>query len=291
MLQRDRDLRGREAQSVAHDLRQHRAVPLTLGERVGSHRDGAEGVDRHRGVGDGAVLGAGLAPLFRREHGGDVAHIGDAGLHRCGEADAVKPAFRPRRLAFRAKRIERPFRCPVIRGGGEVAGIEHGAGGGAVGHGVRRHQIALDYRQRVEAEGRGHALHQALQRIVELGPAEAAIEPGRRLVRDDHAVRHRKMGDPVGAGEIAVVAIERRGLGRLQIGAAILQLVEAERRDPAVRVHRRLDPSHPVGRGVCRQQMFQPVLDPLDRARGLPRRERHRDDEREDRLLDAEAAA
>ena len=99
------------------------------------------------------------------------------------------------------------------------------------------------------------------------------------------------MGDPIGPGEVTVVAVERRGFGRLQIGAAILQLVEAERRGPAVRVHRRLDPSHPVGRGVCRQQMLQPVLDPLDRARGLPRRERHRDDERENRLLDAEAAA
>ena len=242
-------------------------------------------------MGDGAVLGPGLTPLCGTEHGGDVAHVGDAGLHRRGEADAVEPALHPRRLAFRAKRTERPFRCPVIRGGGEVAGIEHGAGGGAVGHGVRRHQVAPDHRQRVEVEGRGNALHQALQRVVELRPAEAAIEPGGRLVRDDHAVRHRKMGDVIRPGEIAVVAIERRGLGRLQIGAAILQLVEAERRDPAVGLYRCLDPGHPVGRGVCRQQMLQPVLDPLDRARGLPRRERHRDDEREDRLLDAEAAA
>ena len=154
--------------------------------------------------------------------------------------------------------------------------------------GTRLRRITV---QRVEAEGRGDALHQALQRVVELRPAEAAIETGRRLVGDDHAVRHRKMGDVIRTGEIAVVAVERRRLGRLQIGAAILQLVEAERRDPAVSLHRRLDPGHPVGRGVCRQQMLQPVLDPLDRARGLPRRERHRDDEREDRLLDAEAAA
>ena len=88
-----------------------------------------------------------------------------------------------------------------------------------------------------------------------------------------------------------MVAVERRGLRRLQIGAAVLQLIEAERRDAAVGLHGRLDPRHPVGRGVGRQQVLQPVLDPLDRACGLPRRERHGDDVREDRLLDAEAAA
>ena len=99
------------------------------------------------------------------------------------------------------------------------------------------------------------------------------------------------MGDAIGAGEIAVIAVERGGLGRAQVCAAVFQLVEAERRDPAVRLHRRLDPRHPVGRRVGRQQMLQPVLDPLDRARGLPRCERHGDDEGEDRLLDAEAAA
>ena len=117
------------------------------------------GVDRYRGVGDGAVLGTGLAPLCGTEHGGDVAHVGDAGLHRCGEADAVEPALRPRRLALGAKRIERPFNRAIVDGGAKIAGIEHGAGGGAVGHGVRWHQIALDHLQRVEAEGRGHALH------------------------------------------------------------------------------------------------------------------------------------
>ena len=291
VLQRHRDPVRRQSQRVAHHLREDRAVALALGQRVGHHRDGAERVDRDRGVADGAVLGPRLAPFLGRQHRGDVTHVGDAGLHRGGEADAVEPALRPCRIAFGAQGIERSLRRAVIERGGEVAGIEQGAGGGAVRHGVGRHQIAPDDVKRVEAEHFGHALHQALQRIVELRPAEAPVEPRRRLVGDDDAVRHREMGDAVGAGEVAVAAVERRGLRCLQVGAAVLQLIEAERRDAAVGLHRRLDLRHPVGRGVGRQQVLQPVLDPLDRARGLPRRERHGDDEREDRLLDPEAAA
>ena len=82
-------------------------------------------------------------------------------------------------------------------------------------------------------EGYGHPLHQPLQCVVELRASQnPRLSPVGRLVGDDHAVVHREMGDAVGAGEVAVVAVERRGLGRAQVGAAVLKLVEAKRRDP-----------------------------------------------------------
>ena len=97
-------------------------------------------------------LGPALRRSSARQHRGDVAHVGDAGLHRGGKSDAVEPALRPRRVAPGAERIERSLGRAVIQRGGEVAGIEHGAGGSAVGHGVARDQVAPDDVQRVEAE-------------------------------------------------------------------------------------------------------------------------------------------
>jgi hypothetical protein len=40
-------------------------------------------------------------------------------------------------------------------------------------------QIAPDHFQRIEPEGRGDALHQALEREIDLRPAEAADQPAR----------------------------------------------------------------------------------------------------------------
>ena len=70
--------------------------------------------------------------------------------------------------------------------------------------------------------------------IIDLRAAEAAIEPGRRLVGENDAVAHRDVPDVVGAGQVAVHAIERRRLRRTQMRTAILDLVPGQRGDAAV---------------------------------------------------------
>ena len=101
--------------------------------------------------------------------------------------------------------------------------------------GMRRtDEIALDHLERVEAEFDRDPLHQPFQREIHLRTAKSAVEPARRLVGDDDTVAHRDMSNVVGAGQVAVHAVERRRLGRAQMGAAILHLVPVERQNPAV---------------------------------------------------------
>ena len=97
--------------------------------------------------------------------------------------------------------------------------------------------------------------------------------------------------DPVRPGHVAVGAVERGGLGGAQVCAAVIELIPAQRSERAVPGDRRFKRRDPVGRRGRGEQMLQPILDPFDRTSRLARGEAHRDDVREDRLLDAEASA
>ena len=99
------------------------------------------------------------------------------------------------------------------------------------------------------------------------------------------------MANVVSAGEIAVHAIERGRLRRAQMCAAILKLIEGERRDPAIAIDGRLERGDAVGRRNRGAEMLQPVFDPLHRPSGRARRGGDEHDVGKDRLLDAEAAA
>ena len=99
------------------------------------------------------------------------------------------------------------------------------------------------------------------------------------------------MPDVVGAGQIAVHAIQRRGLRRTQMRAAILDLIPVEREDTAVVGDRGAQRRGPVGGGNRGGQMLEPVLDPFDRAPGRARCRGDQHDVGEDALLDAETAA
>ncbi len=99
----DADVRRREAENIGHDLRQHRAMALPLRHRGDVHGDRADRIERDRRGRLSAVLGSGLAALVRRQHRGDVAHVGDAGLDHGRIADAVETAFGARRIAPRLK--------------------------------------------------------------------------------------------------------------------------------------------------------------------------------------------
>ena len=104
-------------------------------------------------------------------------------------------------------------------------------------------------------------------------------------------MRISRFSNPVRAGHVAVGAVERGRLGGAQVRTAVVELVPAQRRDRSVVGDRRFEGRHSVGGRGRGDEMLEAVLDPLDRASRLPRREAHRDDVREDGLLDAEAAA
>ena len=132
-------------------------------------------------------------------------------------------------------------------------------------------------------------MHEPLEGEVHLRPAEAPVESGRGLVGEDDAVVDLKVRDSVRAAHVPVGAIERGGLGRAQVRAAVIELIPAQRGNRAVPGDRRFKRRDPVGRRGRGEEMLESILDPFHRASRLARGEAHRDDVREDGLLDAEA--
>ena len=144
-----------------------------------------------------------------------------------------------------------------------VAGVEPRAGRGAIRERLPRHQVAADDVERVEPERLRDAVHEPLEGEVHLRPAEAPVESGRGLVGEDDAVVDLKVRDSVRAAHVPVGAIERGGLGRAQVRAAVIELIPAQRGDRAVPGDRRFKRRDPVGRRGRGEQMLQPILDPL----------------------------
>ena len=211
------------------------------------HGDAAERIDADGGGAHRAVLRPRLAALFRRQGGGDVAHIGDRRLHHRAQAHAVQFALGAGPVAALNQFLIAAIAQGQVHGVGVFPGVQQRPGGGAVGEGVRRHQVAAHHFQRVQVQLPGHLVHQALQGEVHLAAAEAPVQAAGQFVGEHHPVAHRQVADAVGAGQVAVHAIEGGRLRRAQIAAAVVDLVVAQGGDAAVRVHRRLHVRHPVG--------------------------------------------
>ena len=291
MLHVHRDVARPDAQCVRDDLGEDGAVALPLRRRRDVHHDRAGRIDGDRRARRRAVLRPGPRALRGGQHGGDVAHVGDARLDHRREPDAVTASGASRGVAPCAK----PREASAAGGGVErraiVAGVEQGAGRGAVRERLLRDQVAADDVEGVEPEGLRDAVDEPFEGEVHLRPAEAPVEPGGGLVGEDDAVADGEVRDPVRPGHVAVGTVERGGLRRAQVGAAVVELIPAQRGDRAVSGDCRGKRRDPVGGRGRGQEVLQPVLDPLDRAARLARGEAHRDDIREDGLLDPEAPA
>ena len=92
---------GVEAEDVGDDLRQHGAMALPLRHRGDVNGDAADRIEAYGRGGLRAVLRPRLAALGRRQHGRDIAHVGDAGLDDRSKADAVETPLRARLVAAR----------------------------------------------------------------------------------------------------------------------------------------------------------------------------------------------
>src|SRR6266446_3939474 len=92
----------------------------------------ASGIARDGGGCLGAVLRASLAALGSREHGRDIAHVGDAGFDCRGQADAVETSCCADLVAPPLQVVE----PAVVRGdlerAGVIAGIVESAGRRAI---------------------------------------------------------------------------------------------------------------------------------------------------------------
>ena len=202
----------------------------------------AERIDIDGGHGHRAVLGSGALAGLGREQRREIAHVRHARLDHGGKADAVElPAARA--ASRRApERVEPAVADRRRHGARIVAGIVKRAGRGAIREAGGGNEVAADHVERVEAELDGDALHQPLQRQIELRPAEAADQARRHLVGEHDAVRHLDIGDVVGAGR------PRRACGRAVPASARAERrrslragrAAAPRMRPSLR-HRRLD--------------------------------------------------
>ena len=136
----------------------------------------------------------------------------------------------------------------AVEAGLVVARVVDGAGRGAVGHLAGQHEVAARELRRVDPEPPGGDVHRALERAVELRPAEAAVEARGRAIAHHDAAAHGEILHVVGAGQAAVHAVERGRLGRAHVGADLVDQVEPQAEQAPVRVERRLDLARALGR-------------------------------------------
>src|SRR5205814_6282442 len=106
------------------------------------------------------------------------------GLDDAGEPDPDEPSLRPRRFApgqalLAPRKLERLVEARLV-----VARVVEAARRRPVGKVGAAHEVATAEVDRIEIEPPRRDLDRPLEREVELRPAEAAVEAGRRAVRE-----------------------------------------------------------------------------------------------------------
>ena len=287
----DHHLRRLQAQHIGHHLGAHGHVTLPGGGRGDGDVDPAQQVHRHGGAGYRAVLGPGLGPLLRGEHGTDVAHVGNRRLHNRRHANSVQPPGRARGLLALVQALFVGSGQDQLGHAFVVARVQKRAGRRAIRELIGAYKVVATQRHRVHVQRHGDAVDQPLQCVVDLGAAKAAHQAGGCLVGHYHPVAHPHVGDVIGTCEATVHTVKSGRFGRAQIGANLVDLIPVQGQDAAVRAHIGRDTGQSRrGRG-CSTQVFQPVLNPFHRRAGLAGGQAHQHDIRKDRLLDAEAAS
>ncbi len=261
-IQIDLDDLRRQAKFIGDNLRQNGLMALSLRDRISRHADGPKRVDGDGGVGRRAALRVPL-PFLMREDIRQIAHIGLGGLDNHGIADSVELTLRPHLIPVLFQLLQLAVLDAELHGLRIVAGIEQCARRRAIRKHARRHQILADNVQRIESELHRYLMHDALNGVIHLRAAEAAHHRGRAFIGQNHPVPDRHVLDVVSAGQNTMHAVERAGHRGPQERAVIVELVEAEPGDRAVRLAGGFQFDHPVGRGGRRRQMLQPVLDPF----------------------------
>ena len=196
---------------------------------------------------------------LQRRAAGMLQHAGDA-----------EPAQLATPLRFLAPLLETVDVCEferLVDNHREFAGVVDGADRGFVGNRLGRNQVALAQAHAVDAgEARGLVDH-ALERIVRLRPAGAAIGRGRRGVGEQALHADVDLLDVVHAGE-AAREIERLQIGadRADISAQIGEVAHPQGEEMPVLVERKLDLGHSVARVCVVEKRLRPTRHPVHRA-------------------------
>ena len=230
------DLRGRDAEPLGDDAREHRGVALSGRLHVERQHEGVAAREAQRRA-------------FERRAAGMLEHAGDA---EAAQLAALKRFLAPLLEAVDVGELER-----LVDDHREFAGVVGGADGGLVGDRSRRDQVLLAQLDAVDAgQARGLVDH-ALEHVVRLRPARAAIGRRRGGVGEDALHADVDRADVVHAGK-AAREVQRLQVGadRADIGAQVSEVPHPQRQELPVVVERKLRFGHRVARmGVVEERL------------------------------------
>ncbi len=205
------------------------------------------------------------------------------------------PRCLPRLAASLRRRLEAAIvreHQRLIEDRGELAAVIDGADRRLVGHRRRRDEVAAAQLGAVDAGDARGLVHRALEHVVRLRPAGAAIGPGRHRIGEDAPRLHGDTRDVVHRREAAreIVGLDMRAVGG-EIGAHAGEVADAQRQEKALVVERKLGLGDGVARLIVGQEGFRPRRHPVHRPSGGLRRQQQSRIFRIGRRLHAEGAA
>ena len=214
------------AHRVGGDLAEDALGPLALLADAAHHRQRPAGLQAQRG----AVLAGDARPADAVEGGAGVGQ-----LDQRGHADAAVHARLAQRGLLGAQRVV-VHQAPGLAQAGLVRQhLELDARGAGGRVGVVRDHVGFAQRDRVDAQPRGHAVHQRLGHGAGDGVAHAPVLAGGRLVLEHHLQRSAVVPVLVGpAREVDdLVALDAAGAREHAEGADAGEVVDLEGQDLA----------------------------------------------------------
>ena len=199
-----------------------------------------------------------------------------------------RPSFARRLLAF-GKAFPVGELQRLVHHGVVVAAVVQHAERVLVGQLLRLEQVAAAQLDAVEAELPRGDVDQPLHHVHHLGPAGAAVGPGRRGVAQHAAGAEMGGRHPIDARHDLDALLDHRVVAGAR--AEIADVVAAHREEIAVGIERELGLDREVAALIVAEQRFAAVRGPFHRAAGLPRGPGHQRLLGEDLAARAEIAA
>src|SRR2546426_373310 len=207
------------------------------------------------------------------ERGGDVAHVGDGGIHRQRHADAEPAPGRARLGLLAPQLVVARDADGLVQRRGIIAAVVVATRRRAIRELLRPEEIAPAELDGVEAELLREAVHHAFGLEVEVAARVAAVGSGEALVGHHHRSIDFEMLKTVRTNEITGRTKTATRLGTADVAADVVQPLEAHAEHGAVRLRRHLAVRDAVGAARRGEEMLAAVLDPLHGHAGVLRRQ------------------
>ena len=185
--------------------------------------------------------GSGLVParfaLLGRGREPDVADVRPGRVDDQRDPDAVVRALGAGGLLTGPQLVQVGVLGGQVERGGVVAGVVHAAGGRLVREAVD--QVAAAHLEHVAGRWRPRRRPSAVPARSRAAGRRSRGSGRSASVRDDGAGPDPDGADPVGPGDVAEAAVQRGRFRRAQVGADVVDEVDPQRGDRAVRRRRR----------------------------------------------------